>query len=78
MDMSKNFDIKNPDFAICEITMQSELSDQALIWTIDLTSHGVSGIAISEGKEMQRDFQNRDMRYCDSITAIESRMNLDR
>jgi hypothetical protein len=33
--MSKNFDIKNPDFAICEITMQSEPSDQALIWTVD-------------------------------------------
>jgi hypothetical protein len=33
--MSKIIDIRNPDIAIYEITMQSEPSDQALIWTVD-------------------------------------------
>jgi hypothetical protein len=33
--MSNIIDIRNLDIVICEITMQSESSDQALIWTID-------------------------------------------
>jgi hypothetical protein len=33
--MSKIIDIRKSDIAICEITMQSEPSDQALIWTVD-------------------------------------------
>jgi hypothetical protein len=36
--MSKIIDIRNPDFAICEITIESEPSDQEMIWTVDLTS----------------------------------------
>ena len=33
--MSKIIDIRNPNIAICEIKMQSEPLDQALIWTVD-------------------------------------------
>ena len=67
--MSKNFDIKNPNFAICEITMQSEPSDQALIWTIDSSQWG--GIGDRE-LDMTKiiDIRNPDFAICD--IAIQS------
>ena len=44
--------IKNADFAICEITIESGPSDQEMIWTVDLTSHGVSGIGICKWQKL--------------------------
>jgi hypothetical protein len=44
--------IKNVQFAICEIAIESGPSDQEMIWTVDLTSYRVSGIANSRGKEL--------------------------
>jgi hypothetical protein len=46
LEVTRTFTIKNVDFAICEIAIESGPSDQEMIWTVDLTSHGVSGIGI--------------------------------
>jgi hypothetical protein len=35
--MSKIINIKNVDFAICEIAIQSQPLNQAQIWIVDLT-----------------------------------------
>jgi hypothetical protein len=37
LEMSKKQCNKNVDFAICEIAIQSQLLNQAQIWTVDLT-----------------------------------------
>jgi hypothetical protein len=67
--MSKNFDIKNLDFAICEITMQSEPSDQALIWTVDSSQwRGIGDRELDMTKII--DIRNPDFAICD--IAIQS------
>ena len=43
---------KNPDFAICEIVIESGPLDQEMIWTVDLISHGVSGIGICKWQKL--------------------------
>jgi hypothetical protein len=71
--MSKNIDIKNPDFAICEITMQSEPSDQALIWTVDSTQwRGIGDRELDMSKFL--DIKNPDFAIWDrdSIAAVDS------
>ena len=39
LDMTKIIDIRNPDFAICDITIQSQPLNQEGIWTVDLTPY---------------------------------------
>jgi hypothetical protein len=50
-EMTKSLDIKNPDFAKCEIASEYGPSDPEMIRTIDFLHIGVSGIAICSGKE---------------------------
>jgi hypothetical protein len=62
------------------MAIQSQPLNQAWIWTVDVTpyrSFGDRNIQ-KEKKQMQQESRFRDMRYRDSIAAIESRMNLDR
>jgi hypothetical protein len=64
LEMSKNIDIKNPDFAICEITMQSEPSDQALIWTVDSSQwRGIGDRELDMTKII--DIRNPDFAICE-------------
>jgi hypothetical protein len=38
-EMTKSLDLKNPDFAICDIAIQSQPLNQEVIWTVDLTPY---------------------------------------
>jgi hypothetical protein len=64
LELSKNIDIRNPDIAICEITMQSEPSDQALIWTIDSSQwRGIGDRELDMTKII--DIRNPDFAICE-------------
>jgi hypothetical protein len=62
--MSKNIDIRNPNFTICEITMQSEPSDQALIWIVDSSQwRGIRDRELDMSKII--DIRNLDIAICE-------------
>jgi hypothetical protein len=64
LKLSKNIHHRNPDFAICEITMQSEPSDQALIWTVDSSQwRGIGDRELDMSKII--DIRNSDIAICE-------------
>jgi hypothetical protein len=66
LEMSKKQCNKNVDFAICEIEIQSQLLNQAQIWTVDLTPYQSFEDRNMERQEKQ-ECRNRDMRNREMI-----------
>jgi hypothetical protein len=74
--MTKTLDNKNPDFAICDIAIQSQPLKSSL--DLDRRCNSISefrGSRIQKGKNtMQQESRFRDMRYRDSIAAIKIKL----